>query len=169
METSGQRPGVVHEELTCVVELAPDPPEAGHEDLAPERLGRAAPYLRAWISLEAVLLLVGAAEEDDAGRVERDEPGDLPWLEGLSLIDQIPARDAVEERHERVIAEDEHPAEALGDDVPGVEHAVLELEVVREVDEIEGLVDGHPRGDGAVETNLLRGEGGVDQAEPDEG
>src|SRR5262249_9209750 len=120
----GQRPGVVHAELARVVELAPDPPEPGHEQLAAERLGRLAPYLRAWIGLEAVLLLVGAPEEHDPDHVQGREAYDLPGLERLLLIEEIPAGDAVEERYEQVIAEDQHPAEALGDDVPGVEHAV---------------------------------------------
>src|SRR6185503_2841203 len=85
-EAGGQRPGVVHAELARVVELAPDPPEAGHEELAAERLGGPAPDRRPWVDLEAVLLLVGAPEQDHADREQGREAGDL---EGPERLDRI--------------------------------------------------------------------------------
>ncbi len=165
MEARRQAPRQIEAELPRVVELAPDSPEPRREELAADGLRRLAPDGPLRVGLELVLLLVRPAEQDEARPVQRDEQGELPRRQRVRIVDEVPPGDAVEEGHEHVVPPDQHPAEALREDVPREDHPVLELEVVHEVREVERLVDPHPRRH-VAELLVLRGrERDVEQAE----
>ena len=83
-------------------------------------------------------------------------------------MNQPPAGQAIEKRHQHIIAPDQHPPEALADDVPGVDHAVFELEVVEHIEEGENLVERHRQGEPAVGFVLHGGKRGVEQRQSDE-
>ena len=117
-----------------------------------------------------MLLPVCAPEYPEAEGVQQhNADGGERTQRRPGCVHQPPAHKAVEKRHNHVVAPHQHPSEPLADDVPGVDHAAFELEVVEKVDPSQDLVQGHRQGEMAVGFVLHYGKRRVEQGQSDQG
>ena len=127
------------------------------------------PNRDAGVTLETVLLLVGAAEEPEAAGEQQDERGGGDGRQRFRCVDQPPAGEAVKKWHQHIVSPNQHPSQALADHVPGVRHSVFELEVVEHVQEGEDLIERHCQGQPTIGFVLHDRKGCVEQRQGDEG
>lgn len=90
-----------------------------------------------WVGAEAVLLVVGAAEDVVPQRQDGEDAGVAVEAEGKGVNGQIARLETVDEGHPGEVAEGEHESEAVGGDVHGGQHGGFHVEGVEDVEGLE--------------------------------
>ena len=134
-ELARQAPGQTHHQIAGEVEVPRDAPKARGEELRAARRANerraSSPDLAAGIEPKAMLLEVGAAEQEVAAGVERNDGDGGGKRQVVSVRDQILRLQREGKRHPDQAAPRQHEAEAL---VPDVPDGVLVQEVVGDVE-----------------------------------
>ena len=116
-----------------------------------------------WVSAEAVLLVVGGAEDVVTYRLGREDKSDAGEAEVERVDGEVAGLEGVDEGEPDEIAEGEHEAEAIGGDVDGGEHGGFHIEGVEDVKSLEGREEEDGVGDGVVGFVLVGDVGEVEE------
>ena len=123
--------------------MTADAPKSGDQQTPVQRTGGLTPDFGLGISLESMFLLVGAAKEPKSESEQENNRRSSNGMQCFRRVNQPPADQTIEKRHQHIVAPNQHPAKTLADHVPRVNHPLFKLEVAEHVNEGKGLIKDH--------------------------
>ena len=139
-------------------------PPTGDEQLAAGACGDVLQMLDSRIvgvSTEAVLLVVGGAEEIVTERLNSQDAGYACQSQTHRVDREVARLQTVGERHPNEIAEGKHEAKAVGCNVDRCEDGGLHIEGVEDIEGLEGGNEEHRVADRAIGSILVGNEGEI--------